>query len=95
VDSILQARMPNLLREDLSQVWTRSFLRQIADMKKKDLFARNPECVACELFKECGMGCRASALTETGDLMAKDPLACEVCRMDYKKQFPDLRTLRN
>jgi len=95
VDSILQERMPNLLREDLSQVWTRSFLRQIADMKKKDLFARNPECVACELFKECGMGCRASALTETGDLMAKDPLACEVCRMDYKKQFPDLRTLRN
>jgi radical SAM protein with 4Fe4S-binding SPASM domain len=95
VDSIVQARMPNLLREDLSAVWSRSFLRQIADMKKKDLFARNPECVACELFKECGMGCRASALTETGDLMAKDPLACEVCRNGYKKPFRDLRPLRN
>ncbi len=95
VDSIVQARMPNLLRDDLSKVWTRSFLRQIADMKKKDLFARNPECVACELFKECGLGCRASALTETGDLMSKDPLACEVCRKGYKKPFQDLRALRN
>jgi len=27
VDSILQDRMPNLLRDDLSEVWTRSFLR--------------------------------------------------------------------
>jgi radical SAM protein with 4Fe4S-binding SPASM domain len=95
VDSIVQARMPNLLREDLSKVWTRSFLRQIADMKKKDLFARNPECAVCELFKECGLGCRASALTETGDLTAKDPLACEVCRMGYKRPFRDLRPLRN
>jgi radical SAM protein with 4Fe4S-binding SPASM domain len=95
VDSIVQERMPNLLREDLSQVWTQSFLRQIADMKKKDLFARNAECAACELFQECGMGCRASALTETGDLMAKDPLMCEVYRMGYKKLFRNLRTLRN
>ena len=95
VDSIVQERMPNLLSEDLSKVWTQSFLRQIADMKKKDLFARNPECAVCELFKECGMGCRASALTETGDLMAKDPLACEVCTKGYNKRFRDLRPLRN
>jgi radical SAM protein with 4Fe4S-binding SPASM domain len=95
VDSIVQARMPNLLREDLSKVWASSFLRQIADMKKKDLFARNPECAACELFKECGLGCRASALTETGDLMAKDPLACELYKKGYKQPFRDLRPLRN
>ena len=95
VDSIVQARMPNLLREDLSKVWASSFLRQIADMKKKDLFARNPECATCELFKECGLGCRASALTETGDLMAKDPLACELYMKGYKQPFRDLRPLRN
>ena len=87
--------MPNLLREDLSQVWTRSYLRQITDLKKQDLFSRNPECVACELFRECGMGCRASALTETGDLMARDPIACEVYRKGYKKLFRDLRALPN
>jgi radical SAM protein with 4Fe4S-binding SPASM domain len=95
VDSVVQAQMPNLLREDLSQVWTRSYLRQITDLKKQDLFSRNPECVACELFRECGMGCRASALTETGDLMARDPIACEVYRKGYKMLFRDLRALRN
>jgi radical SAM protein with 4Fe4S-binding SPASM domain len=95
VDSILQNRMPNLLRDDLSEVWTRSFLREIADLRKKDLLAKNPECAACELFKECGVGCRASALTETGNLMAKDPIACELCRKGYKKRFRDLRTLCN
>jgi radical SAM protein with 4Fe4S-binding SPASM domain len=90
VDSIVQARMPNLLREDLSKVWTRSYLREITDLRKKDLLARNPECVACELFKECGIGCRASALTETGNLMAKDPIMCELCKKDYKKRFRDM-----
>jgi len=95
VDSIVQARMPNLLREDLSQVWTRSFLREITDLRKKDLLARNPECVDCELFKECGMGCRAMALTETGDLMAKDPVACELCKKGYKKRFREMCALRN
>jgi radical SAM protein with 4Fe4S-binding SPASM domain len=90
VDSILQDRMPNLLREDLSKVWTRSFLRQVVDTKKKDLLAENPECAACELFKECGMGCRAMALTATGNRMAKDPIACELCMKGYKKRFWDM-----
>jgi radical SAM protein with 4Fe4S-binding SPASM domain len=65
-------------------------LREITDLRKKDLLARNPECVACELFKECGIGCRASALTETGNLMAKDPIMCELCKKDYKKRFRDM-----
>ncbi len=90
VDSILQDRMPNLLHEDLSQVWTRSFLREIVEMKKKDLFARNPECATCELFKECGVGCRASALTLTSDLLAKDPIMCELCTKGYGKRFREM-----
>jgi hypothetical protein len=36
------------------------------------------------------MGCRASALTETGDLMAKDPIACDLWKKGYKKQFEEL-----
>jgi radical SAM protein with 4Fe4S-binding SPASM domain len=90
VDSTMQERMPNLLREDLSKVWAKSFLREIADMKKKDLFAKNPECAVCELFAKCGLGCRASALTETGDLMAKDPISCELWKNGYKKRFEEL-----
>jgi len=90
VDCILQDRMPNLLREDLSKVWSRSFLREIADIRKRDLLAHNPECAACEDFKECGMGCRALALTTNGDLLAKDPLACELSKKGYKKRFREM-----
>jgi radical SAM protein with 4Fe4S-binding SPASM domain len=87
VDSIVHDRMPNLLREDLSKVWTRSFLRQIASMKKKDVLAKNPECSACDWFKECGAGCRASALTTTGNLTAKDPIMCDLHKKGYKDRF--------
>ncbi|NOZ19890.1 MAG: hypothetical protein GXP25_02245 [Planctomycetes bacterium] len=73
-DTVLQGRMPNVLRDGLSKVLSDSFLRSIADMKKSDLLARNEECATCERFEDCGMGCRASAVIETGDLMANGPL---------------------
>ncbi|MFZ5642575.1 MAG: radical SAM protein [Bacillota bacterium] len=95
VDSIIQEQMPNLFREDLSMVWTNSLLREIGDIKKKDLLAKNPECAACELFKKCGCGCRALALRETGNLMAKDPVTCELWKMGYKKRFEDLARISN
>ncbi len=90
VDSTIQTLMPNLLSEELSAVWTNSFLREIADIKKKDLLAKNPECITCEFFEECGIGCRASAYWETGDLTAKDPISCELWKKGYKKKFEEL-----
>jgi radical SAM protein with 4Fe4S-binding SPASM domain len=91
VDTILQDRMPNLLHEDLSKVWNRSFLRRMADMRKKDLLKENPDCACCDRFyKDCGGGCRASALTETGSLMAKDPVACELIRKGYRQRFQEI-----
>jgi radical SAM protein with 4Fe4S-binding SPASM domain len=89
VDSVIQNNMPNLLQEELSLAWTRSALREIVDTRKNDLLAHNPECSSCELFPVCGMGCRAFALTETGDIQAKDPLACTMWKMGYKKDFED------
>ena len=89
VDSTIQNNMPNLLHEDLSLVWTKSSLREIIDTKKKDLFAHNPECSSCDLFSVCGMGCRAFALAETGDIQAKDPLACALWKGGFKKDFED------
>ncbi len=93
VDSPLYEQMPNLLREELSSAWSRSLLRKIADIKKKDLLTSNPECAACELFKECGLGCRASALRKTGDVMAKDPVFCDLWKNGYKQRFRELAGL--
>lgn len=89
-DSELQKRMPSLLQSDLSEVWSESILRTFADTTKRDRLERNAECVDCELFSRCGMGCRASALTEAGDLKAKDPLFCEAMKGGYRHRFLDL-----
>ncbi len=89
-DTILQDRMPNILQDGLAKAWSESFLRSIADMKKKDLLARNEECGRCELFEECGMGCRTSAVVKTGDLLAKDPLTCEMVKKGYIKRFQEV-----
>jgi len=87
VDTFVQNRMPNLLREDLSKVWTKSFLRSLMDMKKKDLLAENEECVTCDRFKDCGLGCRALAVSETEDLLAKDPISCALWKKGYPYRF--------
>jgi radical SAM protein with 4Fe4S-binding SPASM domain len=91
VDTSLQAQMPNLLREELSKVWKNSFLRKIADIRKKDVLANNPQCAACELFfTDCGGGCRASALTQTGNLMSRDPVTCDMFKKGFKKSFREM-----
>jgi radical SAM protein with 4Fe4S-binding SPASM domain len=93
-DTALSDRMPNILRDGLAKVWSDSLLRSIADMKKKDLLDRNAECGRCEVFDECGMGCRASAVMKTSDLMAKDPLTCEMVKTGFKKRFKEMAGIR-
>lgn len=90
VDSLLQDRMPNILSQGLSKVWTDSILRRLADIKKSDLLAQNEECSRCNFFGKCGAGCRASALKETGNLMARDPVICMLWKGGYKQRFKEL-----
>jgi radical SAM protein with 4Fe4S-binding SPASM domain len=87
--------LPNLLQEDLSQVWNKSYLREIVDIKKKDLLIKNPECAGCEFFKKCGGGCRALALIKTGNLMVKDMVTCDLWKKGYKKWFKELAIVAN
>ncbi len=87
VDSPMQSRMPNILVEDLSKAWTASLLRDLANMRKHELLACNEDCRRCRFFGSCGSGCRASAVDETGNLMARDPIACRLWRGGYKERF--------
>ena len=90
VDTTIEAKMPSLLKENLSDIWTKSYLQEIVNIKKRDVFAMNEECRSCDLFQDCGMGCRASALTATNDLMAKDPLSCMIWKSGYKKKYEEI-----
>jgi Fe-coproporphyrin III synthase len=87
VDTPLQQQMPNLLREDLRHAWRRSTCRALIDRRKSEVLAHNPECGDCKWFGQCGMGCRASGLTETGDPLAKDPICCELFKKGYRRRF--------
>jgi radical SAM protein with 4Fe4S-binding SPASM domain len=89
-DTTLSDRMPNILKDGLSKVWRDSILRSIVNIQKKDLLVRNAECGCCDLFEECGMGCRASAVVKTGDLMTKDPVTCEMVKKGYIRRFQEV-----
>jgi radical SAM protein with 4Fe4S-binding SPASM domain len=87
LDEALLRRMPNLLHQDLSDALTQSYLREILDMTKAEVLLHNPECVDCEKFERCGGGCRVSALVETGEMMQKDPILCELWKSGLKQSF--------
>lgn len=86
----LLGEMPNLLQKSLSELWTDSTLRHICDLRKSDVIAYSGSCAKCEFFGECGAGCRIVALIKTGDLLAKDPIACSFFRAGYVQRFRDI-----
>lgn len=89
VDTILEKTMPSLLEKRLINVWRDSNLHDIANLTKQDILNKNQECAKCDLFGECGSGCRASALVETGDIMGKDPITCAIWKNGHRHQFEE------
>jgi radical SAM protein with 4Fe4S-binding SPASM domain len=94
VGTNVEAKMPNLFEMGLKEIWSSSYLQEISDLKKRDVIAYNQECVDCEMFEDCGMGCRVSALVETGDIMAKDQYSCKLWKDGFKQQY-DLEISNN
>ena len=88
VDTSIQDRMQNLLTDfPLSEVWRDSPLRDISNIRKKELLLHNAECAECEWFRFCGIGCRAAALSENGELLTKDSAACQLWKGGYKARI--------
>jgi radical SAM protein with 4Fe4S-binding SPASM domain len=94
VDTGVEPRMPNLLTDmDLSAAWQSAAVRRFANLRVKDVLAGNPECAVCPHLHECGLGCRASALSRTGDALRRDPYACALWRSGYRQRFASLAGL--
>ncbi|SMC33200.1 radical SAM/SPASM domain-containing protein [Sporomusa malonica] len=89
-DTIVYEQMPNLLRETFAKIWLESTLRTIIDIKKSEILAHNSECADCSEFKHCGGGCRAMAVSATGNLLSKDPQFCEIYKSKYRDRFAEL-----
>lgn len=60
-----------------------SFYMNIVDSRVKDLLSVNSQCSACEYKYQCGGGCRAAALEETGNLMGYDKIQCILWKEGY------------
>lgn len=88
-DTVWSDKLPSLLETTLADAWNDPALRFLLDIKKSDVLAENPECCACELLKQCGTGCRSSALISCGDLLARDAVVCELWQGGYKKYFAE------
>lgn len=86
-DTVVYGKMPNVLQESFAKLWSESSLRTIIDMKKGEILAHNSECRACAQFKQCGGGCRAMAVVETGNLLSVSPKFCEMHKNNYRQRF--------
>lgn len=62
----------NMLERPFKEVWSQSNI--IGNLKSRDL---GGECGKCDKVSICG-GCRATALNDSGDYLAQDPLCSRV-----------------
>lgn len=88
----LEARMPRLQDADLRALRADSALARFCAQTRRERYLANPECQRCEWFSECGMGCRAYALTENGGLMCRDIGMCEMYRDGWRARFAAAQT---
>ena len=54
---------------------------------RREGYSAKPEGQTCEWLAKCGMGCRAYALTENGDIMRRDMGMCEMYRDGWRARF--------
>ena len=60
-----------------------SFYMDIVSRRVEDLLAVNAKCAVCDHKYQCGGGCRAAALEQTGDLMGCDGTQCILWNEGY------------
>ena len=83
----LEERMPRIQDADLLSLRADSALARFCAQTRRERYNANPECQKCEWFSQCGMGCRAYALTENGGIMRKDIGMCEMYRDGWRARF--------
>ena len=83
----LEERMPRIQDADLLSLRIDSSLARFCAQTRRERYLANPECQRCEWFSQCGMGCRAYALTENGGILRKDIGMCEMYRDGWRARF--------
>lgn len=87
VGTKIQEKMPNILKEGLIKAWENPSLEEFRHAVKKDRLEKNPDCKKCPSFSECGMGCRAYALSQTGSMDNVDSDMCDLFSQGWRMKF--------
>jgi radical SAM protein with 4Fe4S-binding SPASM domain len=90
IDTPVQDRMPSLLEVELGAAWDDPDLRRLLSVSKAQVLEHNPECAACDHFEECGAGCWALGYSASGDLLGRDPTACELFHSPYRRRLQEI-----
>jgi len=86
-DTPLAKKMPNLKERELSEILKSSGFQNFVHETKRTRLERLSECRSCNYFPECGSGCRAYAMSETGSMENADPVKCEAFRSGWRERF--------
>lgn len=82
-----QEQFPLVQEIGLKQGLGDSFYMNIVDKRVKDLLEENPKCSSCSHKYQCGGGCRAIALEQTGNLMGCDGVQCQLWEEGYVERI--------
>lgn len=86
-DTTLEKKMPNLKEQELSEILKNEGFQNFLHETKRARWVKLSECRTCRYFPECGSGCRAYAMSETGSMANADPVKCEAFRSGWRQRF--------
>ena len=84
VGATVLSEMPSILTDGLIEAWGSEPMLGFRRAKNAARLSKSSECAACPHFEDCGMGCRAYALTEGGSIDGRDPDACEIFTRNWR-----------
>lgn len=83
----IERNMPNLAATTFADALFRSEYFNLIDTRLERLYEENADCRTCEHRFKCGGGCRAAALTDTGNYFGNDPDSCFFFKNGYEERL--------
>ncbi len=75
-NEVLSSGFSSLMTKDLSEATWNSYYSEVSNTTIQQLVDHDSKCRDCVHLLECNGGCLAEGMTETGDYLQHDPMAC-------------------
>lgn len=85
--AFIKENMPNLFEQKLYDILNHSKYTECSSVTAKDIINSNKDCLLCEYKYLCGGGCRATALSVSGNFYGSDDANCIFFKNGYYDRF--------